>query len=157
MALRGDPARTPLIWATMYVDASFREDHGGGWGIWAKSGRGRIIRRGSCPDYVRTSQHAELAAVFAGLGLVQREWPGVKGVLIKSDCQGAIDALDFRLRYRDATMNKLQSKIKQLLRENDMALRAAWVQGHSREITTPAYLNRECDLMARAARLDQLR
>ncbi len=134
---------------TCYTDASFRRDKGR-WAIWLRSDRGRIVKSGACPDYVKTSGAAELAAIYAAIYVAIRMWGDeVSGVLVRSDCQTAQDWLEGRARARQKDARRLISLTESLLREHGVELRCRWVRGHQpRKRSTEAYLNDACDRLA---------
>jgi len=155
---RGDPG--PLrstaptrFWVTCYTDASFRPK-GAGWAVWLRSLAGRVLRRGPCPPYVKNSLDAELSAIFAGVYVAWRTWGGaVRGVVIRTDCQSAIDLLSgvtisARFRRRWPGTIKLCTKIRAFADEHDIELDLRWVKGHQKGNTVQAYLNKECDRLA---------
>ena len=142
------------MWVTVYADASFDRDDGGGWGVWVRSERGRIVRRGKCPPYVTTSGQAELAAIYAGLFLALRAWGAdVRGFFVRSDSQEALLYLDSKAPLsRARAVARLQTKIRGLIRPG-VDVHAKWVKGHQKRSTgTGAYLNAACDKLAKRGR-----
>jgi len=143
------------MWVTCYTDASFSAQDGAGWAIWLRSDLGRVVRRGRCPDYVRDSTAAELAAIFAAVYVACLTWPSsVRGVLVRSDCQGALALADPAARLsKDRHLRRLQDKLRSLLSERRIALRCAWVKGHQKTSqSVSAYLNNRCDVLANEVR-----
>lgn len=141
------------MWVTCYVDASFSRGQGGAWGVWLRSARGRVVRHGLCPDYVRDSTAAELAAVYAGVYLAQRTWPETRGVLVCSDCQAALQWAQPGGPHARRGARRVQEKLHALVSDLDIAIQCKWVKGHQpARSSTAAYLNHHCDRMAVRAR-----
>ncbi len=141
------------MWVTCYSDASFHPHTGGAWGVWLRSDRGRIRRQGLCPKYVVNANQAELAAIFAGLHLALTAWEGVRGINVRSDCQGALHWLAAGLppARADAT-RRLQMKIRGLVETHGIELVPRWVRGHQRSSSVEAFLNNHCDRAAGTVR-----
>jgi ribonuclease HI len=141
------------MWVTCYTDASF-DGHTGAWAVWIRSSRGRIVRSGACPPYVKDSNAAELAAIFAGIHLALREWPGkVRGILICSDSQVALSLASPEASLvtseKNPSFRRLQLKIRTALADAQVELQTRWVKGHrSPKSGTTAYLNHQCDRFA---------
>jgi ribonuclease HI len=143
------------VWVTLYADASFNRAQGGAWAVWLRSARGRIVRSGKCPPYVRDANSAELAAIYAGVYLACRAWPQVvRGLLVRSDSQTAL-----RLTEPSSDLSKnpasraLQRKLRALVGAKKLVVQCRWVQGHQpKKRSTAAYLNGACDARAKGAR-----
>lgn len=142
------------MWATCYADASFSRKRGA-WGVWLRCERGRIVRNGTCPPYVKDANAAELAALFAGMYVATSTWsPALRGISLRSDSQAAIALADpsVKLARRDS-YRRLQTKIRELVLAHSLELDLRWVRGHQPIANgTIAYLNRECDRLAKRAR-----
>lgn len=143
------PART---WVTCYTDASLSKDQSA-WAFWLRSRDGRIVRSGSCPAYIRNSNEAELAAIFAAVHVATRTWRGrIAGILVCSDCRFAVQILDGTLPVRKRygrVVQRLVDKTRAALQRHDVALRTRWVAGHRDPASgTPAFLNDACDRLA---------
>jgi len=154
LVAKGGVVYTQLVWVTIYTDASFGAQ-GGGWAVWIKSARGRLVKRGRCPDYVSCSTSAELAAIFAGVHLACRAWPGeVQGILLRSDSQAALHLAEPTVRLSgNPAIRVLQQKLRGVVAEHDLTLDCRWVRGHqSRRSGTSAFLNHACDAQAKKAR-----
>jgi ribonuclease HI len=144
------------MWVTCYTDASYSPGRGGAWAAWLRSERGRVVRHGRCPAYVKDSNAAELAAIYAGVFLAVRTWGSeVGGVLVCSDSQGALSlASREHPLSRKAANRRLQERLRHLAIERDLALDLRWVRGHQPlRSSTGAYLNGWCDRLARKARV----
>lgn len=143
------------MWVTCYADASYSKRKGGGWAVWLRSDEGRVVRDGRCPSYVKSSIHAELAAIYAGLFLSVCTWGRrVEGITINSDSQVALDLLDCEAPLSaDPSARRLQERIRSLVRNRAIEIEARWVKAHrGPEVGTAAYLNHQCDRRARKAR-----
>jgi len=69
------------MWVTAYTDASFQPDvNRGGWAVWLRSERGRVIRSGQCPSTISDSMCAELYAIIMAIELTLAEWKDTKGI-----------------------------------------------------------------------------
>lgn len=138
---------------TLYADASWGPRSGkGGWGVWATSDAGRIIRAGPCPPYCADSNDAELAAIFAGLHLVRTTWPDYRTVLVRSDSQDALNRLLKRPSPpRTPAMQPLALKIDAM--HDRLEIVPFWVRGHQSTGTRHGYVNDKVDQLSREARL----
>jgi ribonuclease HI len=142
------------MWVTCYADASYTRKTGAAWAVWLRSDRGRIVKSGPCPSYVTDSTCAELAAIFAGVFLALRAWPGTRGVLVRSDCQSALALADPAAKLARKHANRtLQQKLRELVAESSIELSFRWVKGHQPATAgTAAWLNRSCDKRANVTR-----
>jgi ribonuclease HI len=117
-----------------------------------------VVRRGACPAYTRSANEAELAAIFAALYLARKTWgPAVRGLVVKTDSQAAISllrtaVLSDRVRRRAPGAARLHERIRGFAIEHGIELELRWVQGHQKTNTMRAYLNAQCDRLAREAR-----
>ena len=144
---------------TLYTDASVdTHTRTGGWGMWAKSDIGRIVRGGVIhPKFCGDSTHAEMAAVFAGLHVVLRAWgDDLTEVLVRSDNNTVTRLLSsegtrMRCYRRHPELKDLVDRITEKLGDK-VRLIPAWVKGHQTGWSTPAYVNDECDRQARRYR-----
>ena len=122
--------------------------------MWLRSVKGRVVRQGPCPPYVKRSVEAELAAIFAGLTIARRTWgDAVRGVVIRTDCQEAINLLstsemNAKARRRWPGTLVLCTKIRELAAAHGIELELRWVKGHQSTNTIQAYLNNACDKRA---------
>jgi ribonuclease HI len=135
---------------TCYTDASYSKRAGGAWAVWLRCDRGRIVKSGSCPDYVTDSTCAELAAIFAGVFLAVRAWPATRVILVCSDSQSALALAGPQAKpARKPANRKLQHKLRALMAERSIELLFRWVKGHQpARAGTAAWLNRNCDKRA---------
>jgi ribonuclease HI len=156
MDSRGEGAGS-RFWVTCYTDASFTPT-AAAWGVWLRSARGRIVRHGACPPYVRSANEAEMAAIFAGVYLARRAWgAAVRGLVVYTDSQAAVDflsgeALRARIQRTAPGVARLREKIRAFSGEHGIELDLRWVKGHQPPNTVRAYLNAQCDQLAGAAR-----
>lgn len=142
-------------WIAAYTDASWHnDDRRGGFALWIRTDHLRIVRSGPTPAKVRSSLHAEAAAVFAAVHTARSFFPHVRGMTIKTDCQAVVHAFD-RNACSDRLVNEWMGRCRELARAAGIALRLEWVKGHQpRRRSTGAWLNGEVDELARQARLD---
>jgi len=112
------------------------------------------VRSGPCPTYVTTSTSAELAAIWAAIDLALDEWGGeIETIGVKSDCRAALAMADGSGRARSNAAQQLQRRIHKLLRAHQVELRCDWVKAHQEPGSgKEAYLNNQCDQLARARR-----
>src|SRR5262245_61912983 len=147
------------MWVTIYTDASHHPGHRvAGWAAWIRSEKGRVVRKGRCPSYVQNSDQAELAAAFAGIYLSLVTWRGsVTGVLICSDSQNALAHIEGKRNpSKNPFTRRLTDKIHELVSQHGLYVRCKWVRGHqSRTRGVSAWLNNECDRLAKLGRNDQ--
>lgn len=143
------------MWVTAYCDASFSPAQGGAWAVWLTSAEGRVVKRGSCPNYVHDSNAAELAALFAAVFLGCRAWPGkVKGIVLRSDSQSALyHATPTAKLARNDSLRRLQTRLRALQQEFEVVIETQWVRGHQpRSTSSQAFLNGACDELANKTR-----
>jgi ribonuclease HI len=138
------------VLTTLYCDASFCPHQlVGGWAIWLRSEQGRIVEDGATPDYCTQSYEAELAAIYAGIYRTSKRWPGTTAILVRSDCQTALELMDRKYRARSRSAHRLTTKIHQLQAQQGFRLISRWVKGHQRGSQTDAWLNNKVDELAR--------
>lgn len=136
---------------TAYTDASFSAR--GGWAIWLRSGLGRIVRHGECPDTVTDSFMAELFAIKKALQVIVEEWPGEEMVLVNTDCLAAINGLAHgAASFRNAGLLALQEEIEAFAFSHYLTLRFKHVKGHTGADDIRSWLNRKVDQLSREAR-----
>lgn len=123
-----------------------------------RSARGRIVRRGACPSYVRSANEAEMAAIFAGVYMAWKAWgAAVRGLVVYTDSQAAVgflngEALRPRIQRHAPGVARLRERIRAFAGEHGIELDVRWVKGHQQTNTVRAYLNAQCDRLAGAAR-----
>lgn len=145
--------------ATLYTDASVQPcSRSGGWGMWAASDNGRIVRGGVIdPKFCTDSNHAELAAVFAGLYVLSRAWPDIHEVMVRSDNSTVVKLLGPTgpmmecLRTHPPLM-ELLAKIGAIVGTTKIV--PVWVKGHQKVSTRPSYVNAACDRLAKQYRIE---
>jgi ribonuclease HI len=136
---------------TLYCDASWCPHLlVGGWAIWLRSERGRIVEDGVVPEYCSQSYEAELAAIYAGIYRTLSRWPNTTAILVRSDCETALHLMSNLYQGRHQGARRLATKIHGLQREVGVRLIPRWVKGHQRGTNTDAYLNNRVDEMARS-------
>ncbi len=144
------------MWVTLYTDASFEtRSRAAAWAFWARSELGRVIRSGVCPPYCTNSTHAEAAAILAGIYLALKQWRNeIEGILVRSDAKGALEVFKYGApEPKDEVLLKFHRKARQILEPQGVKIRIKWVKGHrSRETGVDAWLNAECDKMAKITR-----
>src|SRR5262245_41450797 len=128
MDRHGSVAEGTRFWVTCYTDASFTKT-AAGWGIWLRSARGRIVRQGACPPYVRSANEAEMAAIFAGIYLARRAWgAAVRGLVVYTDSQTAIDVLTRDAKRSAPGIARLRERIRAFSDEHGIELDLRWVK-----------------------------
>jgi ribonuclease HI len=142
------------MWVTCYTDASFVPCRGARWAVWLRCDFGRLKRSGACSDTIRTSTNAELAAIAAGVQLALKTWGNrVEVVDVHSDCRAALAIAEGSGRARCATAQELHERIQRQLRRHDAELKCGWVKAHQPSgASRAAFLNNQCDAMARGRR-----
>lgn len=131
-------------WATLYTDYSGL----GGWAIWARSDYGRIVRNGSTD--IDDSSAGELFAILQGIIIIKSEWREITGISVYTDSQVAVKIAKFNApKPRRDDLVDLQLQIRQALGE--CFIKCTWVKGHQKQNTVKAYLNGQCDRLAREA------
>jgi len=139
---------------TLYCDASWATHKQlGGWAVWLRSDEGRIIENGPTPGYCTLSYEAELAAIFAGVHLATTRWPGTEAILVRSDCQQALDLISEKRPPKDKHPGacRLVSKILEARNVANVRLIPRWVKGHQSGGKVDAWLNRRVDILSRRA------
>ena len=142
------------MWVTCYTDASFVPRRGARWAVWLRCDNGRLRRSGACPDTIKTSTNAELAAIAAGIQLALRTWGDTIDVIdVRSDCRAALAIAEGTGRARSVTAQQLHDRIHRQLRKHDVELKVGWVKAHQPSgASRAAFLNNQCDAMARGRR-----
>lgn len=141
------------IEGTLHTDASVREDlRAGGWAMWAASSKSRVVHSGHIPPrYCTGSTVAELAAVTAACNHLMRAWGQVPTILVRSDSQGAIMAVQGlanpNQRVRNDLMRELLVSLRGIL--GPTRLVTAWVKGHQGTKERAGWVNARCDKDAR--------
>jgi len=139
---------------TLYCDASwYGRLQVGGWAVWLRSERGRIVEKGAAPDYCAYSYEAELSAIFAGIHLTTDSWPETEAILVRSDCEQALGLLTGKQQPNPdhAGACRLVERLRHYQDEHKFRLIPRWVKGHQNGNKTDAWLNRRVDRMARQA------
>lgn len=135
------------MWVTVYTDASFRDI--GGWAVWIRSEKGRIVRSGQCPRTVRDSADAEMYAAMKAVEICLENWGGVSGIQINSDCMMVVNALyPWSKPIRRDSILKIQDQIRQTLKAKGIRIRCKHVKGHSGKGNTRSWLNTQVDSLA---------
>lgn len=145
------------MWVTLYTDASFRST--GGWGIWLRSEKGRIVKSGECPATVDDSAAAEMFAAYVGIKICLEQWPDTRGIQVNSDCLMVVNALyPWSHPIRRKSIRSIQETIRDLLRTKDVRVRCKHVKAHSGTGNTRFWLNDRVDKLAgRHSRAGDLR
>lgn len=136
------------MWVTAYTDASFR-DSIGGWSIWLRSGKGRIVKSGKCPELITNSGEAELYAALQAVQKAVTNWPEVKNILLISDCQQVVNRLASPLKVNpvETVTERIIRKASELL--DGRRVKTRKVKGHQNPTTScMAYLNTKVDKLA---------
>jgi ribonuclease HI len=135
------------MWVTLYTDASFRTR--GGWGIWLRSEKGRIVRSGECPDTVDDSAAAEMFAALIGIEICLKSWPETKGIQVNSDCLMVVNGLyPWSQPIRRKSIRVIQEKIREILKAKELRVMGKHVKGHSGTGNTRSWLNNQVDKLA---------
>ena len=145
------------LFVTCYTDASwYHHDKVGGWAVWIRSERGRIVKHGPCPGYIKNSMQAELAAIYAGIRLTMNYWPDTGRILVRSDCKAALQKLKEaklgKTPRRDT--NKALNPVTRLcwkIEDVDVEVVPKWVRGHATDGSVQTWLNNHCDAEAKKA------
>ncbi len=141
---------------TLYCDASFcPHTRVGGWAVWLRSELGRHVESGPTPDYCRFSNHAELAAIYAGIYRAATKWPETEAVLVRSDCTTALHWMEGRYRPRSDAGRRLVERIQKIQDGHDVRLISRWVKGHREGAGVDVWLNRRVDQMAKKVMADE--
>ena len=134
------------MFVTVYVDASFcGTTKAYGWAAWVRSDEGRYLPSGNgvCVDSVE----AELRAILYGIKEAVKQ--GGKKILLKSDCQAAVDmAKEGAPPSKRPKYKELQDDISRLCKSNNVIRDIRWVKGHQGEGSVPGWLNQRVHEMA---------
>lgn len=140
------------MWVTLYTDASYsHHDHAAGWGIWARSEFGRIVKNGKAPDWIRDGNAAEIYAVVAGLEQIVETWPGVSGVLVNSDSEAVLRAIAGGT-IRHGHLQQCAKMMREISKKHGIRLRAKYVRAHGRGKDVRTWLNNAVDRLASRGR-----
>jgi len=137
------------VLTTLYCDASFCPyELVGGWGIWLRSNRGRHVESGRTPDFCTQSNHAEFAAVYAGLYRAVTKWPETTAVLVVTDCAEIVRVLESDKVYQ-SVLRRMKKRIDELRTQHQIRIVPRWVKGHRQGSQVDIYLNNQVDELAR--------
>lgn len=142
----------------IYADASWKRHQGMGRGSWGAA----IVRQdgthetlgGEFRQAVPSSYVAEFQAAANALHAacqVELVQSG-EAVLLLTDCQSVVDALNGRRMKRTRTQDSILPSVEHIRRTidaMDLQLRAEWVKGHCSADTLDARMNRLADATAR--------
>jgi ribonuclease HI len=135
------------MWVTLYADASFRNR--GGWGVWLRSEKGRIVRSGECPKTVDDSAAAEIYAALMGIEICLENWPETQGIQVNSDCLMVVNGLySWSKPIRRDSIRMIQEKIRDILKVKNVRIRCKHHKGHSGTGNTRSWLNDKVDKLA---------
>lgn len=138
------------VWVTAYTDASFVRDRGG-WSVWLRSERGRIVRSGECPGHICDSMCAELWAVIQAVEISISEWKdSVKGIQLNMDCISLCDRFwPWSRSFARHDLEALRMQVVETIKKADIRVRTKHVKGHSNGDGIRTYLNQQVDRMSR--------
>jgi ribonuclease HI len=138
------------MWVTAYSDASFK--HGkGSWGIWLRSEQGRLVKAGTCPEWVDTNTTAEMCAGYVALFLAHRTWPKMTHLCLNSDCQATVGYLATKCTQEPSreSMRRIQKLVRDFCAGHGrIYIRTKHVKGHMRGDDVRTYLNHQVDRIA---------
>jgi len=139
------------MWVTAYTDASFRpEVNRGGWAVWLRSERGRVIRSGQCPSTIGDSMCAELYAIIMAIELTLAEWKDTKGIQLNTDCKSLVHRLyPWSDPFTREDLEALRLHAREVTEAAGIRLRVKHVKGHSAGDGTRTYLNDQVDKISR--------
>jgi ribonuclease HI len=136
------------MWVTSYTDASWDQAlRAGGWGAYLRSDDGLLERKG--PLLAVDSYMAELVAIEQAVGAVLDAWPHTTGILVVSDCTGAIQALRNDRQPRRADARAVRRRVEAM--RDGRHFRYRWVKGHAGGRTKQSWVNIRADELARQA------
>lgn len=135
------------MWVTLYTDASFRTK--GGWGIWLRSAKGRIVKSGECPGIIDDSAAAEMYAALKGIEICLENWIETKGIQVNSDCLMVVNGLyPWSKPIHRISIRVIQDRIREILNTKGVRVRCKHVKGHSGTGNTRSWLNDRVDKLA---------
>jgi ribonuclease HI len=138
---------------TIIADASFDQRYGiGGYGYWIACARGKTPGEGVLRGTVVSSLQAEMMAMCRALhdGVKLRLIEPGDEVLVQTDCQGAIDALEAR-RLCVPSDKLVLSFFEQLRAKHNLTITFKHVKGHTKLREARFAANRMCDARAKSA------
>jgi ribonuclease HI len=136
------------MWVTAYTDASFNGH--GGWAVWLRSERGRVVRSGKCPDTIKDSMCAEMYAIIMAIELALAEWKDTKGIQLNTDCKSLVDRLyPWSKPFLRDDLECLRLHAREITDAAGIRLRVKHVKGHSHGDGTRTYLNHQVDKISR--------
>lgn len=149
----GDAGRSG--WIAAYADASWSDsDKRGGFGVWIRTDDVRIVLSGPTPEKVRSSLHAEAAAVFAAVWTAREFFADVRGMTVRTDCMAVVNSF-MADRCRDPLVQDWTQRATNMAKAAGIQLRVVWIKGHqSRKRGIGQWINGEVDELAGQARLD---
>ena len=138
------------FWVTVYTDASFK-DGVGAWACWIRSGKGRIVRSGSCPKDIKTSNQAEFYAVQQAFQIIQAELPKTKGIFLNADSLLVVEKLPLNSKEIQGASKYQQRACHEILRFTNWQLKVRHVKSHQKVNDSKTYLNSKVDELAKKA------
>lgn len=141
------------MFVTLYTDASADSAPKGerptrfSYAFAATSSAGRIRRRGACPAHIGSINQAEFYGILAGIHRVRSRWPDAARILVVTDSQTAIAAIESDAR-------SMPPRLRTAFRSETEGIRIVVqkVKAHAGRNTVRAYMNRLVDRHARKAR-----
>lgn len=140
------------MWVTLYTDAAYSHDDGSaGWGIWARSELGRIVKHGKAPTWIDDVNAAEIYAIVTGVGLIVEAWPDVVGVQVNTDSSTALRAVAGK-PTNGKTIERCARMLEDLIEKYKIVLRGKHVRAHGRGKDVRTWLNNAVDRLAAKGR-----
>lgn len=142
------------------ADGSYSTTQGGGWAFYVRFNSKKLIRKGKCPNFCTSSNHVELAAIYAAIRLGLEKFPAADVIRVCSDSKVALKAVEdciTDIPMRDPVMHSFQTRIQKIISEPKRIIKCTWVAGHQHPDTGKnEYKNNYCDLLAKVGRKEEI-
>lgn len=120
---------------TLFSDGSYNFNRkSGGWAVLLECEKGKLEYYGSCPSFVRCSNHAELFAAYMGVAIAFQTWgTTIHAFLIQSDSQCALKHVNkgpLRSTVRNRGMMRIRTRLQGLFKRCGVQVITEHVKGH---------------------------
>jgi ribonuclease HI len=128
---------------TVYTDASLRGKKAT-WAVWLRSNKGRIVKSGKCPSWIKDINAAEIFAIYKGAQIAIKKWDATF-LWVRTDSKTAITMLIKKGTIR--TREDIQ-QARGLFQQLDIDAHFKHIKAHGNGETIQSYINNECDRRA---------
>lgn len=120
--------------------------------MWLRSGYGRIVLAGQCPEYVEDSMAAETYAVYKAIEIATSNWR-LDGMQVNTDCGAILKSFwPWSPPLKNPVHRKIQKMALRAAAENGIHIRTKHVKAHTRGDDVRSYLNSRVDELSKKKR-----